>query len=54
MSTHNLGFYEEMAKITFQLSSITHFTCSSDKLFAQTNLSENLGSLQQFFGKTSH
>ena len=29
MSTHNIGFYEEMAKIIFQLSSNTHFICSS-------------------------
>ena len=29
MSTHNIGFYEEMMKIIFQLSSNTHFTCSS-------------------------
>ena len=25
MSTHNIGFYEEMAKIIFQLSSNMHF-----------------------------
>ena len=30
MSTHNIGFYEEMAKFTFQLSSNTHFSCSSE------------------------
>ena len=32
MSTHNIGFYEEMAKIIFELSSNiinTHFICSS-------------------------
>ena len=29
MSTHNIGFYEEMAKIIFQLSSNIHFICSS-------------------------
>ena len=34
MSTHNIGFYERMAKIIFQLSSniikySTHFICSS-------------------------
>ena len=28
MSTHNIGFYEEMAKIMFQLSSNMHFICS--------------------------
>ena len=27
--THNIGFYEEMAEIIFQLSSNTHFICSS-------------------------
>ena len=29
MSTHNIGFYEEMTKIIFQLSSNTYFICSS-------------------------
>ena len=29
MSTHNIGFYVEMAKIIFQLSSNIHFICSS-------------------------
>ena len=30
MSAHNIGFYEEMAKIIFQLSSNTHLICSSE------------------------
>ena len=29
MTTHNIGFIEEMAKIIFQLSSNTHFIFSS-------------------------
>ena len=29
MSTHNIGFYEGMAKIFFRLSSNTHIICSS-------------------------
>ena len=29
MSTHNIGFYEDMVKIIFQLSSNIHFICSS-------------------------
>ena len=29
MSTDNIGFYKEIAKIIFQLSSKTHFVCSS-------------------------
>ena len=28
MSTHNIGFYEELTKIIFQLSSNKHFICS--------------------------
>ena len=32
MSTHNIGFYEEIAKIIFQLSSNMYFICSSDGL----------------------
>ena len=30
MSTHNIGFYEEMMKIIFQISSNAHFICSSE------------------------
>ena len=29
MNDHNIGFYEEMSKIIFQLSSNTNFICSS-------------------------
>ena len=29
MSTHDIGFYDEMGKIILQLSSNTHFVCSS-------------------------
>ena len=32
MSTHNIGFCEEITKIVFQLSSDTHFICSSVSL----------------------
>ena len=31
MSTHNIGFYEEISKIIFQLSSNTHLISSSDQ-----------------------
>ena len=31
MITHNIGYYEEMTKIIFQLSSNIHFICSSEK-----------------------
>ena len=44
MSTHNIGFYEDLTKIIFQLSSITHLISSSvshsldlDKVFTKTN-----------------
>ena len=30
MSTHNIGFYEDMTKIIFQLSSNMHLISSSD------------------------
>ena len=32
MSTPNIGFYEDIAKNFFQLSSNTHFICSSDDM----------------------
>ena len=32
MSTNNIDFYEEIAKIIFQLSSNMHFICSSVNL----------------------
>ena len=31
MSTHNIGFYEDLTKIIFQLSSNTHLISSSAK-----------------------
>ena len=31
MSTHNIGFYEDLTKIIFQLSSNTHLISSSDE-----------------------
>ena len=30
MSTHNIGFYEDLTKIIFQISSITHLVSSAD------------------------
>ena len=38
MSTYNIGFYEEMVKIIFQLSSNMHFVYSED-----TSLAERIG-----------
>ena len=37
MSTNNIGFYEEMAKIIFQLSSNIHFICSSESVSKLTS-----------------
>ena len=31
MSTHNIGFYEDLTKIIFELSSNTHFNSSAVK-----------------------
>ena len=31
MSTHNIGFYEDLTKITFELSSNTHIISSAGK-----------------------
>ena len=51
MDTHNIGFYEEMAKIIFQFiyiikkSSNMHFNCSSDFFFfLHITVDPNLGS----------
>ena len=30
MSTHNIGFYEDLTKITFELSSNTHLVSSAE------------------------
>ena len=50
MSTHNIGFYDEMAKITFQLSSNTHFSCSSEDVpFLPTPMSPVSNSPTPFF-----
>ena len=32
MSTHNIGFYEDLTKIIFELSSNTHLISSADLL----------------------
>ena len=42
MSTHKIGFYEDLTKIIFQLSSNTHLISSSD--YKISALSENLSS----------
>ena len=47
MSTHNKGFYEDLTKIIFELSSNMHLissaACMSSKstMFAKTSLAEN-------------
>ena len=33
MSTHNIRFYGELTKIILQLSSNTHFICSTELIF---------------------
>ena len=33
MSTHNIGFYEDLTKIIFQLSSDTHLISSSEHCY---------------------
>ena len=38
MSTHNIGFYEDLTKIIFKLSSNTHFISSAeDRYFVIIN-----------------
>ena len=37
MSTHNIGFCEEMTKIIFQLSSNTHFISSSSEFIFESH-----------------
>ena len=39
MSTHNIGFYEEISKTISELSSNTHFICSSDQRITEADLS---------------
>ena len=41
MSTHNIGFYEEISKIIFELSSNTHLISSADTGFRVTSKVEN-------------
>ena len=42
MSTHNLGFHEEISKIIFQLSSNAHLVCPSECLHLLLLLTESL------------
>ena len=40
MSTHNIGFYEDLTKIIFEISSNTHLISSAEKLrnwYSQTH-----------------
>ena len=37
MSTHNIGFYEDLTKIIFELSSNTHLISSADLCFVWKN-----------------
>ena len=38
MSTHNIGFYEDLTKIIFELSSNTHLISSPDTLEVRNTL----------------
>ena len=43
MSTHNIGFYEDLTKIIFELSSNTHLISSADKkISASENMEKHL------------
>ena len=37
MSTHNIGFYEDLTKIIFELSSNTHLISSAALFYLMTN-----------------
>ena len=39
MSTHNIGFYEDLTKIIFELSSKTHLISSAGNAIARRKLS---------------
>ena len=49
MSIHNNGFYEEMTKTIFQLSSNTHFICSSGKKMADILTTKSCNILTSLF-----
>ena len=38
MSTHNIGFYEDLTKIIFELSSNTHLISSAEPHHEKTSL----------------
>ena len=38
MSTHNIGFYEDLTKIIFELSSNTHLMSSADQHFVSVEM----------------
>ena len=48
MSTHNIGFYEDLTKIIFQLSSNTHLISSSG--YIQKRLLIKINMLSQLTG----
>ena len=42
MSTHNTGFYEDLTKIIFQLSSNNHLISSSELCLCTVNIFNNM------------
>ena len=42
MSTHNIGFYEDLTKIIFELSSNTHLISSADSSSTTTKSDQPL------------
>ena len=42
MSTHNIGFYEDLTKIIFELSSNTHLISSADSSYFSKTIQINV------------
>ena len=52
MSTHNIGFYEEISKIIFELSSNTHLNSSAGFKFIASQFTRS--KRPQFFLESRH
>ena len=52
MSTHNIGFYEDLTKIIFELSSNTHLISSADISMIGCHGLSVMHSLLEFFWKS--
>ena len=48
MSTHNIGFYEDLTKIIFELSSNTHLISSADYVTHSNSYEKKIHKMKKY------